>query len=614
MSANGGADDIEMSASTDSHTIQSLVLDIYTHPHKAAARELIANAGDSHKVAGQTRPIELHLPNKSEPFFSIRDFGTGLDEKGMGHFTVIANSSKREDNNQTGALGIGRLAILRCSKIVELTNFYNGTETYYHWFIENGAIKLRKVLERDTQEPNGLFIKAKIESAHHSDWSKGAKQCRYMEVPVDGLEQKSKTDSDLFGTNWFRLGQETTWSVRDNNRLFILMCGMLYPYTETVHLPPGRWVLEVPPGSVHFTPNRDGLRYTDLTKRTCGENLKILNDEVRNNLDVLYKDEVLDSFLAAQVSDELFLHYYPDQNKRLSPNRWYRIQQNRVTSNRYYYWRVSQLGNTAIIIDDHKKNYNARSLAIRRQIKQDPNLEDCRYLLVFDTLAEAELYMTDIGTVKEHAIGVYYTSKVKPHTSGLSPKAKTADSFRSSDIFSCHVDKAYGRVKGRLAIEKSIPKGAPVLPMKSYELSGLPYGHPKMLKKLGHTKVYCCRPSYISKNGIEVYDGSKFQSEYNIKFADEIETVSRLQGMSRVTYFDSFVESGVVPPELKDDIAFYIKNKKSVGSDVETDWSINDKYYESLKAKMAKVLKRYKLVSRLSHKSDIKEAIRLYSK
>ena len=52
---------------------------LYANKIRAIIRELSCNAVDSHVAAGKAGvPFEVHLPNSLDPFFSIRDFGTGL--------------------------------------------------------------------------------------------------------------------------------------------------------------------------------------------------------------------------------------------------------------------------------------------------------------------------------------------------------------------------------------------------------------------------------------------------------------------------------------------------------------------------------------------------------
>jgi len=52
---------------------------LYANKIRAIIRELSCNATDSHVAAGRAgTAFDVHLPNALEPYFSIRDYGTGL--------------------------------------------------------------------------------------------------------------------------------------------------------------------------------------------------------------------------------------------------------------------------------------------------------------------------------------------------------------------------------------------------------------------------------------------------------------------------------------------------------------------------------------------------------
>jgi hypothetical protein len=52
---------------------------LYANKVRAIIRELSCNAIDSHTAAGKAdTPFDVHLPNSLEPWFAIRDYGTGL--------------------------------------------------------------------------------------------------------------------------------------------------------------------------------------------------------------------------------------------------------------------------------------------------------------------------------------------------------------------------------------------------------------------------------------------------------------------------------------------------------------------------------------------------------
>ncbi len=73
---------------------------VYTHKERAVIRELACNAHDSHVIAGtQDIPFDVHLPTSLEPWFSLRDYGTGLEDHDIENiYGAIGVSTKRDSN------------------------------------------------------------------------------------------------------------------------------------------------------------------------------------------------------------------------------------------------------------------------------------------------------------------------------------------------------------------------------------------------------------------------------------------------------------------------------------------------------------------------------------
>ncbi len=82
---------------------------LYTNPVLTVVREYSSNARDSHTEAGcPERPIFIHLPTDTEPYFSVRDYGVGIAPDRMeGIFCKYGSSTKRDKNTQIGGFGLG---------------------------------------------------------------------------------------------------------------------------------------------------------------------------------------------------------------------------------------------------------------------------------------------------------------------------------------------------------------------------------------------------------------------------------------------------------------------------------------------------------------------------
>lgn len=145
---------------TTAKAFQVLSSKLYKNKIAAAIRELACNAYDSHVAVWRgDLPFEVHLPTAFEPYFSIRDFGTGLDHTAMTTvFTTFFESLKEDSNDYIGALGLG------CkSPFSYVDSFvvyaYNGmTCSTYECFLENGLPMISRKAVSPSNEQTGLEI------------------------------------------------------------------------------------------------------------------------------------------------------------------------------------------------------------------------------------------------------------------------------------------------------------------------------------------------------------------------------------------------------------------------------------------------------------------------
>lgn len=82
---------------------------MYSNPIQTICQEYMSNARDAHREAGKENvPIVVKLPNKLEPAFYIQDFGLSITPTRMATvFIRYGESTKRDDNTQTGGWGLG---------------------------------------------------------------------------------------------------------------------------------------------------------------------------------------------------------------------------------------------------------------------------------------------------------------------------------------------------------------------------------------------------------------------------------------------------------------------------------------------------------------------------
>lgn len=140
---------------------------IYPDIIKAIVRELFTNAWDSQKVAGTLdTPIDIHLPTTFEPWFSIRDYGTGMTPQVVDDiYSVVFESSKDDSNEEAGMFGMGSKTPLGYTDGFTVTSYVDGKLYAYDIFIGSGGnpqISLNAV--EDTDEPNGVEVSVAVQT------------------------------------------------------------------------------------------------------------------------------------------------------------------------------------------------------------------------------------------------------------------------------------------------------------------------------------------------------------------------------------------------------------------------------------------------------------------
>jgi hypothetical protein len=139
---------------------------VYTYKERAVIRELSCNAHDSHVMAGtMDTPFKVHLPTHLEPWFLIRDFGTGLsDHEVRNIFAGVGISTKRDSNEVIGCFGIGSLSPYSLCDSFSVKSYHNGTvRTYSCYRDEARKPRIAQLTEQATNEPNGLEISLTVD-------------------------------------------------------------------------------------------------------------------------------------------------------------------------------------------------------------------------------------------------------------------------------------------------------------------------------------------------------------------------------------------------------------------------------------------------------------------
>ena len=138
---------------------------LYANKIRAVVRELSCNAVDSHVAAGSADvPFEVHMPTMLEPWFSVRDYGVGLNHDQVTRiYTTYFESTKTDSNEFIGALGLGSKSPFGYTENFTVTAVQNGRQGIYTAFInDQGVPSVALMTQTDTAEPNGVEVKFSV--------------------------------------------------------------------------------------------------------------------------------------------------------------------------------------------------------------------------------------------------------------------------------------------------------------------------------------------------------------------------------------------------------------------------------------------------------------------
>lgn len=283
---------------------------IYTKPVLAVVREYMCNAHDAHvEVGAKDTPIEVKLPNRMSPYWSVRDNGRGLSETEImgdddegGLFNTYGKSGKNHTNNQIGGFGMGSkagFAYVDKGGNFTVTSFLNGRKSTYACHKgEDGIPVVTKMSEVDTNEPNGVEIKVPVRTDDTDTFAEyTAEIAAYLETEpkITGnnshlvVRPKYKVKTDKWGLREF-----TDRGPYYNSPVFtanVVMGGVAYPIDysaikNTADVPIDGRILKAPIdlfldiGDVNLQLSREGLSYDDFTVQALSSATKGIAKEL----------------------------------------------------------------------------------------------------------------------------------------------------------------------------------------------------------------------------------------------------------------------------------------------------------------------------------------------
>jgi len=296
---------------------------LYANKIRAIVRELSCNAVDSHTAAGkQDTPFDVHLPNSLEPWFSIRDYGTGLSHDQVTNiYTTYFESTKTASNEFIGALGLGSKSPFSYTDNFTVTAIKDGVKGIYTAFInEQGVPSIAKMMDEHTTEPAGVEVRFAVEERYDFDkFRQEAKSVyEYFKLrPVISGNQEFKFKDPEYKEKDIIPGVHYH---TDGQRSYAIMGNIKYP----IEVPNAEkslgglhgmlgcgLVMEFNIGELDFQASREGLSYIPQTIEAIKNKLVALNAQLAIHI-AIEADKITNLwdralYLSKRHNDNLFI-------------------------------------------------------------------------------------------------------------------------------------------------------------------------------------------------------------------------------------------------------------------------------------------------------------------
>lgn len=335
----------DFTVEVNSKTFKVLSDTIYKDKIGSIVRELSCNAFDSHTVAGiKDKPFDIHLPDAFEPYFSIRDYGTGISPEDIIRvYTSYFTSTKDQSNDEVGAFGLGSKTPFSYTDAFTVISIYEGKKTIYNAHVSNGLPSIVAYGDPEpTDEPNGLEVTVSVETLDYKSFKEAVKrQLKFFPVKPNIVNGEVTWDNytptlSFQGFTFYKIERSGhSYYGRSNMAgLFLKQGPVAYPvdfdilnqYLSSKGIKSSPFyryierqsssyytgiIIDMPIGTVEVTASREGISYSDVTIRNLFTKMDAIAREVfkdvKNKLNDAYAEGVVSFYKTYTSLDAYFL-------------------------------------------------------------------------------------------------------------------------------------------------------------------------------------------------------------------------------------------------------------------------------------------------------------------
>lgn len=300
----------KITEATQARILVSLSDKMYTNKQLAAIREYSTNAADAHTVVNKPiNEIIVTFPTMDDLNFSVRDFGTGLNEYQIRNiYCVFGESTKRNSNEFNGLLGYGCKAGFASADSFTVTSWNNGNKSIYQC-IKGDTTKLHSAIllsRSNSDEPTGIEVKIPVQQgdmwAFHREATHFYKYWPMLPTMVNMNESYQETMKEFHSVSAILKGEG--WEIRpkgSNSASAVAYMGWV-PYSVNLDTMYHRMSLDnksrglfeilknnevtfyFKMGELQFVDSREQLEYTSFTIDALSIRIKSIFSSIKDSI------------------------------------------------------------------------------------------------------------------------------------------------------------------------------------------------------------------------------------------------------------------------------------------------------------------------------------------
>lgn len=279
---------------------------IYSDKILACVRELISNGFDEHVKFNIEKPVKVGIRNDEDGYsYFVRDYAKGLSEKDIREvFGSYANSTKTENNIQTGSYGLGSKSPMAYSDTFFVYSHFEGIKSTYSFVLGGDAqnISVGHIYKLDESPTNESGLEV-IVPVKPNDVSAFAEKIRRFvslspyNISADILGQEILPIKPSFETKLGNYNMRVLkYSEYFSDKLYFQMGGNTYKTESFLGSNGGKIkadhiiVIDIPIGDCSVTLSRESFEETAKNNEVFAEIETLLQNYVAQDM-VQFRDK-----------------------------------------------------------------------------------------------------------------------------------------------------------------------------------------------------------------------------------------------------------------------------------------------------------------------------------